>query len=132
VFAQYSTCINICQEGHYDRWIYYHHNNGTLNWCTRFKIILDIAKGLRYLHEECRRKIAHLDINPQNILLDENCNAKVADFGLCKLIDRDQSKVVTVMRGTPGYLAPEWLTSQITQKVEENVSITLSLSLVFT
>jgi serine/threonine protein kinase len=56
----------------------------------------------------------------------------LADFGLCKLIDKYQSKVVTVMRGTPGYLAPEWLTSQITQKVEENVSITLSLSLVFT
>jgi serine/threonine protein kinase len=118
--------------GSLDKWIYYRHNNGSLNWCTRFKIILDIAKGLRYLHEECRRKIAHLDIKPQNIVLDENFNAKLADFGLCKLIDKYQSKVVTVMRGTPGYLAPEWLTSQITQKVEENVSITLSLSLVFT
>ncbi|CAN6382138.1 unnamed protein product [Urochloa humidicola] len=79
---------------------------------------MDIAKGLCYLHEECWRKIAHLDIKPQNILLDENFNAKLADFGLSKLIDRDQSKVMTVMRGTPGYLAPEWLTSQITEKVD--------------
>ncbi|CAD6264776.1 unnamed protein product [Miscanthus lutarioriparius] len=105
-------------RGSLDRWIYYRHNNAPLDWSTRCRIILDIAKGLCYLHEECRRKIAHLDIKPQNILLDDNFNAKLADFGLSKLIDRDQSKVVTVMRGTPGYLAPEWLTSQITEKVD--------------
>ncbi|CAM0943224.1 unnamed protein product [Alopecurus aequalis] len=105
-------------RGSLDRWIYYHPKNEPLDWCTRCRIILDIAKGLCYLHEECRQKIAHLDIKPQNILLDDNFNAKVADFGLCKLINRDQSKVVTVMRGTPGYLAPEWLTSRITEKVD--------------
>ncbi|XP_047078563.1 G-type lectin S-receptor-like serine/threonine-protein kinase SD2-5 [Lolium rigidum] len=105
-------------RGSLDRWIYYQDNNAPLKWCTRCSIILDIAKGLCYLHEECRRKIAHLDIKPQNILLDDNFNAKVADFGLCKPIDRDQSKVVTMMRGTPGYLAPEWLTSRITEKVD--------------
>ncbi|KAL9454050.1 hypothetical protein AB3S75_009619 [Citrus x aurantiifolia] len=82
------------------------------------KIILDIAKGLTYLHADCRQKILHLDIKPQNILLDDNFNAKVADFGLSKLIDRDQSQVVTTMRGTPGYLAPEWLSSVITEKVD--------------
>ncbi|KAF8702174.1 hypothetical protein HU200_033065 [Digitaria exilis] len=105
-------------RGSLDRWIYYRHNNAPLDWSTRCRIILDIAKGLCYLHEECRQKIAHLDIKPQNILLDKNFNAKLADFGLSKLIDRDQSKVMTVMRGTPGYLAPEWLTSQITEKVD--------------
>ncbi|KAM3223486.1 hypothetical protein ACQJBY_057066 [Aegilops geniculata] len=105
-------------RGSLDRWIFYSHNNAPLDWSTRCRIIMDIAKGLCYLHEQCRRKIAHLDIKPQNILLDENFNAKVADFGLCKLINRDQSKVVTVMRGTPGYLAPEWLTSRITEKVD--------------
>ncbi|XBI55468.1 hypothetical protein VPH35_037289 [Triticum aestivum] len=110
--------IRYVPRGSLDRWIYYRHNNAPLDWCTRHRIILDIAKGLCYLHEECRRIIAHLDIKPQNILLDENFNAKVADFGLSKLIDRDQSKVMTMMRGTPGYLAPEWLTSQITEKVD--------------
>jgi serine/threonine protein kinase len=105
-------------RGSLDRWIYYHHNNAPLDWCTRYRIIMDIAKGLCYLHEECKKKIAHLDIKPQNILLDDYFNAKVADFGLCKLINRDQSKVVTRMRGTPGYLAPEWLTSSITEKVD--------------
>jgi serine/threonine protein kinase len=63
-------------------------------------------------------RIAHLDVKPQNILLDDNFNAKLSDFGLCKHIDRDKSQVMTRMRGTPGYLAPEWLTSQITEKAD--------------
>ncbi|KAL3821389.1 hypothetical protein ACJIZ3_007294 [Penstemon smallii] len=101
-----------------DRWIYNRSQESALDWNCRRKIILDIAKGLAYLHEECRQKIIHLDIKPQNILLDENYNAKIADFGLSKLIDRDQSQVVTAMRGTPGYLAPEWLNAVITEKVD--------------
>jgi serine/threonine protein kinase len=64
------------------------------------------------------KRIAHLDVKPQNILLDENFNAKISDFGLSKLIDRDKSQAITRMRGTPGYLAPEWLTSQITEKAD--------------
>ena len=59
-----------------------------------------------------------MDIKPHNILLDENFNAKVSDFGLSKLVDHDQSQVVTNMRGTPGYMAPEWLSSVITEKVD--------------
>ena len=59
-----------------------------------------------------------MDIKPQNILLNENYNAKVSDFGLSKLVDRDQSQVVTIMRGTPGYMAPKWLSSVITEKVD--------------
>uniref|UniRef100_J3LWL4 non-specific serine/threonine protein kinase n=1 Tax=Oryza brachyantha TaxID=4533 RepID=J3LWL4_ORYBR len=51
-------------RGSLDRWIYYRNNNAPLDWCTRCRIIMDIAKGLCYLHEECRRKIAHLDIKP--------------------------------------------------------------------
>lgn len=107
-------------NGSLDRWIYRRHDNNTtpLDWGTRCKIITHIAKGLSYLHEECTKRIAHLDVKPQNILLDDNFNAKLSDFGLCKLIDRDMSQVVTRMRGTPGYLAPEWLTSQITEKAD--------------
>lgn len=105
-------------RGSLEKWIYYKQNNAPLDWCTRHRIVTHIAKGLSYLHEDCRQRIAHLDIKPQNILLDDNFNAKVSDFGLSKLIDRDESQVVTRMRGTPGYMAPEWLTSQITEKVD--------------
>lgn len=105
-------------KGSLDQWIYYKDSNDTLDWRTRRNIITDIARALAYLHEECTHKIAHLDIKPQNILLDDNFNAKVCDFGLSRLIHRDQSHVTTRMRGTPGYLAPEWLTSHITEKVD--------------
>ncbi|CAM0879217.1 unnamed protein product [Alopecurus aequalis] len=107
-------------KGSLDKWIYCRHDNSgpPLEWRVRCKIITNIAKGLSYLHEDCMKRIAHLDVKPQNILLDENFNAKLSDFGLCKLIDRDMSQVVTRMRGTPGYLAPEWLTSHITEKAD--------------
>ncbi|XP_052880017.1 G-type lectin S-receptor-like serine/threonine-protein kinase SD2-5 [Gossypium arboreum] len=94
-------------NGSLDQWIFNKNQEPALGWQIRKKIILDIAKGLAYLHEECNQKILHLDIKSQNILLDENFNAKVSDFGLSKLIGRDQSRVVTTMRGTPGYMAPE-------------------------
>ncbi|KAH0653784.1 hypothetical protein KY289_031462 [Solanum tuberosum] len=97
-------------HGSLDRWIYHKNEENGLGWHTKQRIITDIAKGLAYyLHDECSQKIIHLDIKPQNILLDKNFNAKISDFGLSKLIDKDESKVVTRMRGTPGYLAPEWL-----------------------
>ncbi|XP_072150695.1 G-type lectin S-receptor-like serine/threonine-protein kinase SD2-5 isoform X1 [Setaria viridis] len=105
-------------RGSLDKWIYQRDKFVPLEWHTRRKIINDIARGLSYLHEECRQRIAHLDIKPQNILLDENFNAKISDFELSKLIDRGESHVMTRMRGTPGYMAPEWLTSQITEKVD--------------
>ncbi|XP_058095520.1 G-type lectin S-receptor-like serine/threonine-protein kinase SD2-5 [Magnolia sinica] len=99
-------------------WIFNRNMNPVPDWQSRKKIILDIAKGLAYLHEDCRQRIVHLDIEAQNILLDDNFNAKVSDFGLSKLMDRDQSQVQTTMRGTPGYLAPEWQQLRITLKVD--------------
>lgn len=81
-----------------------------LSWMVRFRIALETARALAYLHEECRERILHLDVKPQNILLDEKFHAKVSDFGLSRAIAREQSRLVTSnMRGTPGYLAPEWL-----------------------
>ena len=106
-------------NGSLDRWVFHKNLEMLLDWQQRKKIIIDIARGLTYLHDDCRQKIIHLDIKPHNILLDENFNAKVTDFGLFKLVDRDQSQVVTTMRGILGYMAPEWLSSTITEKVDE-------------
>ncbi|XP_059064607.1 G-type lectin S-receptor-like serine/threonine-protein kinase SD2-5 [Cryptomeria japonica] len=89
-----------------------------LDWKVRSKVILHIERGLSYLHEECRERIIHFDIKRQNILLDENFNAKVSDFGLAKLINREQSEVITMLRGTPGYMAPELLDMKFTEKAD--------------
>ena len=105
-------------NGSLDRWVFDKNLGILLDRQCRMKIVLDIARGLTYLHEECRQKIVHLDIKLQNILLDENFNAKVSDFGLSKLVDCDQSQVVTIMRGTLGYMAPKWLSPVITENVE--------------
>ncbi|MCO5594090.1 hypothetical protein L7F22_048111 [Adiantum nelumboides] len=80
-----------------------------LEWNVRYQIALGTARGLAYLHDDCREKIIHCDIKPENILLDEGYNAKLSDFGLAKLINKEQSQVFTTMRGTRGYLAPEWI-----------------------
>ncbi|PWZ55638.1 G-type lectin S-receptor-like serine/threonine-protein kinase SD2-2 [Zea mays] len=80
-----------------------------LDWNTRFLIILGVAKGLQYLHDECQECIIHCDIKPENVLLDVNFSPKLADFGLAKLMDRHFSRALTTMRGTAGYLAPEWI-----------------------
>ncbi|THG12065.1 hypothetical protein TEA_017438 [Camellia sinensis var. sinensis] len=85
-----------------DTWIFQRHQELTLGWQSRRKIIMDIAKVLTYLHEERRQKIFQLDIKPPNILLDEDFNVKISYFGLSKLIDKDQNQVVTMMRGTLG------------------------------
>ncbi|KAJ4980839.1 hypothetical protein NE237_031676 [Protea cynaroides] len=80
-----------------------------LDWKTRYQIALGTARGLAYLHEKCRDCIIHCDIKPENILLDAELCPKVADFGLAKLVGREFSQVLTTMRGTRGYLAPEWI-----------------------
>ncbi|XP_026656660.1 G-type lectin S-receptor-like serine/threonine-protein kinase At2g19130 [Phoenix dactylifera] len=84
-------------------------NSMVLDWKTRYQIALGAARGLAYLHEKCRECIIHCDIKPENILLDASFVPKLADFGLAKLVGRDFSRVLTTMRGTRGYLAPEWI-----------------------
>ncbi|KAF8025361.1 hypothetical protein BT93_F2259 [Corymbia citriodora subsp. variegata] len=99
-------------KGSLDKWISKKcEASKILDWNTRFNIALGTAKGLAYLHEECEVKIVHCDIKPENVLLDDNFVAKVSDFGLAKLMSREQSLVYTTLRGTRGYLAPEWITN---------------------
>ncbi|CAL5390986.1 unnamed protein product [Camellia sinensis] len=79
-----------------------------LDWPTRQKICLGIAKGLAYLHEESRLKIVHRDIKATNVLLDKDLNAKISDFGLAKLNEEENTHISTRIAGTRGYMAPEY------------------------
>ncbi|CAJ2651501.1 unnamed protein product [Trifolium pratense] len=78
------------------------------DWNTLFQIAIGIARGLEYLHHGCSSRILHLDIKPQNILLDEDFCPKISDFGLAKICQRKDS-IVSILgtRGTVGYMAPE-------------------------
>ncbi|KAL9232482.1 hypothetical protein vseg_007591 [Gypsophila vaccaria] len=79
-----------------------------LDWRTRKKICLGIAKGLAYLHEESRLNIVHRDIKATNVLLDKDLNAKISDFGLARLDEDENTHISTRIAGTIGYMAPEY------------------------
>nr|DAD37733.1 TPA_asm: hypothetical protein HUJ06_008374 [Nelumbo nucifera] len=81
-----------------------------LDWPTRHKICLGMARGLAYLHEESRLKIVHRDIKTTNVLLDKDLNAKISDFGLAKLDEKEKTHIITRIAGTIGYMAPEYAT----------------------
>ncbi|XXG55288.1 hypothetical protein AAC387_Pa03g2988 [Persea americana] len=90
-----------------------------LDWGTRKRIALGAGRGLLYLHEQCDPKIIHRDVKAANILLDDDCEAVVGDFGLAKLLDHRDSHVTTAVRGTVGHIAPEYLsTGQSSEKTD--------------
>lgn len=91
----------------------------SLDWSTRFMIALGAAEGLAYLHHDCKPRIIHRDIKSNNILLDENFEAHVGDFGLAKVIDMPQSKSMSAIAGSYGYIAPEYAyTMKVTEKCD--------------
>ncbi|XP_035836395.1 protein NSP-INTERACTING KINASE 3 isoform X4 [Helianthus annuus] len=90
-----------------------------LDWSRRKNIALGTARGLLYLHEQSDPKIIHRDVKAANILLDEDFEAVVGDFGLAKLLDHGDSHVTTAVRGTVGHIAPEYLsTGQSSEKTD--------------
>ncbi|KAK4724076.1 hypothetical protein R3W88_026855 [Solanum pinnatisectum] len=82
-----------------------------LDWPKRKRIALGSARGLAYLHDHCDPKIIHRDVKAANILLDEEFEAVVGDFGLAKLMDYKDTHVTTAVRGTIGHIAPEYLST---------------------
>uniref|UniRef100_A0A2P2IQ68 non-specific serine/threonine protein kinase n=1 Tax=Rhizophora mucronata TaxID=61149 RepID=A0A2P2IQ68_RHIMU len=88
-----------------------------LDWPTRVKIAAGAARGIAYLHEDCHPRIIHRDIKSANILLDNNFEAKVSDFGLAKLALDAYTHITTRVMGTFGYVAPEYASSgKLTEK----------------
>jgi tRNA A-37 threonylcarbamoyl transferase component Bud32 len=111
--------LGYCHDGSHRLLVYEYMSNGSLAdilftpekqpcWDERMGIARNVARGILYLHEECEQQIIHCDIKPQNILMDESVCAKISDFGLAKLLKQDQTKTFTGIRGTRGYVSPEW------------------------
>ncbi|KAK8368434.1 hypothetical protein V6Z12_A01G040100, partial [Gossypium hirsutum] len=110
--ANVTKLIGFCVEGSKQalvhKIIFSEEKRNTLGWKKLFDIVLGVARGIDYLHQGCDMQILHFDIKPHNILLDENFNPKVSDFGLAKLYSVDDNIVfLTAARGTIGYIAPE-------------------------
>ncbi|GLU19426.1 hypothetical protein SLE2022_356790 [Rubroshorea leprosula] len=121
--------LGFCNEGQHRLLVYEYMSNGSLasylfgnlrpSWYQRALIAFGTARGLVYLHEECSNQIIHCDIKPQNILLDDSLTARISDFGLAKLLKTGQTRTVTAIRGTKGYVAPEWFKNKpVTIKVD--------------
>ncbi|KAM5559905.1 putative LRR receptor-like serine/threonine-protein kinase [Rosa sericea] len=118
--------LGYCQEDGRSMLVYEFMHNGTLkehlygpltheqriNWIKRLEIAEDAAKGIEYLHTGCVPAIIHRDLKSSNILIDKNMRAKVSDFGLSKLAVDGASHVSSIVRGTVGYLDPEYYISQ--------------------
>ncbi|XP_071725468.1 probable receptor-like protein kinase At5g18500 [Rutidosis leptorrhynchoides] len=114
--------LGYCIEGTHRILVYEYVNNGNLEqwlhggmrqhgyltWEARMKVLLGTAKALAYLHEAIEPKVVHRDIKSSNILIDDDFNAKVSDFGLAKLLGAEQSHITTRVMGTFGYVAPEY------------------------
>nr|XP_043622075.1 G-type lectin S-receptor-like serine/threonine-protein kinase At1g34300 [Erigeron canadensis] len=107
-------------NGSLDHYLFKEDKKTIIGFKQLHEIALGSARGITYLHEQCHQRIVHYDIKPANILLDSNYCAKVADFGLAKLCNRDNTHItMTARRGTPGYAAPElWMPFPVTHKCD--------------
>ncbi|KAI3900590.1 hypothetical protein MKX01_027458 [Papaver californicum] len=121
--------LGFCDEGQHRLLVYEFMSNSSLahhlfgiskpDWNRRVQIAFGISRELMYLHEECSTQIIHCNIKPQNILLDDSFTARISDFGLAKLLITSHTRASTGIRGTRGYVAPEWFrNTPVSSKVD--------------
>ncbi|KAK2986317.1 hypothetical protein RJ640_021886 [Escallonia rubra] len=90
-----------------------------VDWRVLHKIALDIARALAYLHDQCVPRVLHRDVKPSNILLDDDYNAYLSDFGLARLLGTSETHATTGVAGTFGYVAPEYaMTCRVSDKAD--------------
>lgn len=90
-----------------------------VDWRILHKIALDIARALAYLHDHCVPRVLHRDVKPSNILLDDDFNAYLSDFGLARLLGTSETHATTGVAGTFGYVAPEYaMTCRVSDKAD--------------
>jgi len=90
-----------------------------VDWRILHKIALDIARALAYLHDQCVPRVLHRDVKPSNILLDDDFNAYLSDFGLARLLGTSETHATTGVAGTFGYVAPEYaMTCRVSDKAD--------------
>ncbi|XP_010939478.1 L-type lectin-domain containing receptor kinase S.4-like [Elaeis guineensis] len=94
-------------NGSLDTFLFEGEKCGLLSWDQRFKILKGVALGLLYLHEEWEQVVVHRDIKSSNVLLDDDMNGRLGDFGLARLYERGKNPHTTLVVGTLGYIAPE-------------------------
>ncbi|CAL9042739.1 unnamed protein product [Musa banksii] len=107
--------LEYMENGSLDAFIYDKTKSVLLNWKKRLDIIVGIARGLLYLHQDSNLRVIHRDLKPSNILLDKDMNPKISDFGIARIFERDEvhENATTRPVGTFGYMAPEYLSSGI-------------------
>ncbi|CAN1219628.1 Probable LRR receptor-like serine/threonine-protein kinase At1g56140 [Linum perenne] len=117
--------LGCCSEGEQRLLVYEYMKNRSWNsnqfmdWNTRFQIILGIARGLQYLHEDSPLRIVHRDIKASNVLLDDKYQPRISDFGLARFFPEDQAYLSTTFAGTLGYTAPEYaIRGELSEKAD--------------
>ncbi|XP_057821383.2 L-type lectin-domain containing receptor kinase SIT2 [Cryptomeria japonica] len=97
---------DLMENGSLDKMIFGDRSQ-VLGWAQRYEILKDVGAGLLYLHEGWEQRVVHRDIKSSNVLLDSELHAKLGDFGLARLYGHDENSQTTRVAGTPGYIAPE-------------------------
>ncbi|KAI3775683.1 hypothetical protein L1987_45432 [Smallanthus sonchifolius] len=110
--------LEFMENGSLDKFLY-GEKRGSLSWRQRFDIIFGVARGLAYLHEQYHVTILHRDIKSTNILLDNDFQPKISDFGLVRLLPEDKTHISTKVAGTFGCVAPEYaMHGHVSEKVD--------------